>query len=97
MKTFKEVANEVADLVTEKNKAYGSSFLKSENFIRDLWPNGIPVESYGDMLAMIRIVDKFFRIATNKDAFGEDPWRDVNGYSLLRTTYNTAAEKKTDG
>jgi len=35
------------------------------------------------MLAMIRVIDKLFRIATKKDAFGESPWRDICGYSIL--------------
>ncbi len=32
---------------------------------------------------MIRILDKCFRIATHRDALGEDPWQDVAGYALL--------------
>ena len=33
---------------------------------------------------MIRIIDKFFRIATEKNAFGETPWKDAAGYCLLK-------------
>jgi len=32
---------------------------------------------------MIRIIDKLFRIATQKEAFGESPYRDIAGYGLL--------------
>ena len=36
-----------------------------------------------DMLAITRVIDKLFRIATKKDAFGESPWRDICGYAIL--------------
>ena len=35
------------------------------------------------MLAMTRIIDKLFRIATHKDAFGESPFKDIAGYGIL--------------
>lgn len=35
------------------------------------------------MLAIVRVFDKMMRIATDKDAFGEDPWRDIAGYAIL--------------
>ena len=35
------------------------------------------------MLAITRIVDKLFRIATKKDAFGESPFKDIAGYGIL--------------
>jgi hypothetical protein len=35
------------------------------------------------MLAVTRIVDKLFRIATDKDAFGENPFKDIAGYGIL--------------
>ena len=81
--TFHSVANEMADLVVEKNAAYGDSFNVSGEFIKLLWPNGIPKKSYTDMLAIIRIFDKMKRIATDKDALGESPWKDILGYAIL--------------
>ncbi len=35
------------------------------------------------MLALVRIFDKMKRIATQKDAFGESPFKDIAGYGLL--------------
>ncbi len=35
------------------------------------------------MLAITRIIDKLFRIATKKDAFGESPFKDIAGYGIL--------------
>jgi hypothetical protein len=40
-------------------------------------------EQYGDLLAITRVIDKLFRLATKKNAFGESPWRDICGYALL--------------
>jgi len=79
-------AIEVATLVEEKQKAYGDSFGKSGECLRQMYPNGIKPEQYDDLLTIARILDKLFRIANDKDAFEEDPWRDILGYSLLSMT-----------
>ena len=44
------------------------------------------------MFAIVRIIDKMFRIATNPSAFGEEPWKDICGYALLRSKH--VEEKK---
>lgn len=80
---FEEIGTQIGKLVDLKNEAYGSSFLKSEQILRVLYPNGISPQQYKDMLAVTRIVDKLFRIATNKDALGENPFKDIAGYGIL--------------
>lgn len=80
---FQRIGRETGDLVTEKNLAYGDSFAKTGAFLRLLYPNGIAPEQYDDALALVRDFDKSMRIATNKDAFGESPWRDKAGYAVL--------------
>lgn len=85
---FEVVAEEIAKLVSVKNKAYGDSFKKSGNVIRELYPTGVKPEQYDDMLSIVRILDKLFRIATYKNALGEDPWKDVMGYALLSVERN---------
>ena len=80
---FEEIGTQIGKLVDLKNEAYGSSFLKSEQILQVLYPEGIKPEQYKDMLAITRIVDKLFRIATNKDAFGENPFKDIAGYGIL--------------
>jgi hypothetical protein len=76
-------AIEIGELVTEKQQAYGDSFSQSCKIIEVLYPNGIPVDKYKDALTVIRIIDKLFRIANEKDYNGESPFGDICGYSLL--------------
>lgn len=73
----------VGKLVEMKNEAYGDSFARADQILRVLYPHGVRVEQYRDMLAITRVIDKLFRIATRKDAFGESPWEDVAGYGIL--------------
>lgn len=80
---YKRIATGIGILVDAKNEAYGDSFRESEQFMTFLYPSGVPVDQYKNMLAIIRIWDKIKRIVTNKDAFGENPWRDVAGYAIL--------------
>lgn len=81
--TYDDVAFAVAKLVTEKQAAYGDSFGKAGRVLRELYPDGIKPEQLDDALTIVRVVDKLFRIATKKDAFGESPWKDIMGYALL--------------
>lgn len=82
-KTYKQIGEEVGSLVDEKNAAYGSSFAECHKILSVLYPNGIKPEQYTDALAIIRVIDKLFRLATRKDAFGESPWKDIAGYAIL--------------
>lgn len=82
-KKFESLATEVGKLVDEKNRAYGDSFMKAGEFLKILYPNGIPPEKYIDALCIVRMFDKLMRIATKKDALGESPYRDLMGYALL--------------
>lgn len=82
-RTFADIAADVAATVEQKQAAYGDSFGKAGEVLAILYPRGIPVEAYGDALAIVRVLDKLFRVATDRDALGESPWRDIAGYSLL--------------
>ena len=87
------IALEVATLVKAKNAAYGDSWNKSGEFLRLLYPNGVTPENYKNMLVLVRIFDKMMRIATDNDAFGEDPFKDVLGYCLLAAADRNKIEK----
>lgn len=83
MGKYQDLANRIGQLVDEKNAAYGNSFGEAEDFLKILYPDGVPPEKYADMLCVVRIFDKLKRIATKKDAFGESPYGDIAGYALL--------------
>ena len=95
MKDYIGIAKDIGSLVKEKQEAYGDSFSKSEKIINILYPNGVKPENYRDLLTITRIIDKLFRIATRKNAFGESPYRDIAGYALLGIASDLEEEKKT--
>jgi hypothetical protein len=80
---YEEKGAELGRLVDVKNRAYGDSFHKCAAYFLLLFPNGIPPEKYKDALALARDFDKNMRIATQRDAMGENPWQDKAGYALL--------------
>lgn len=82
-KSYTQIATEIGSLVEEKQVAYGDSFGQSYKVMEALYPNGISVSQMHDALTITRIIDKLFRIANKKDAFGESPYRDIAGYALL--------------
>lgn len=73
----------IGKMLNEKQAAYGDSFGKAGGIVKILYPDGIPPSKLDDALTMIRVIDKMFRIATDRDALGEDPWKDIAGYSIL--------------
>lgn len=78
-----KAAIDIAELVRDKQAAYGDSFGRSGKILEVLYPNGIPVHQLNDALTVVRVVDKLFRVANQKEAFGESPWSDIVGYGLL--------------
>ena len=80
---YESLGQQVGRLVDEKQAAYGNSFGSAPHALRLLYPDGIKTEQYGDVLTLVRIWDKMMRIATNKDALGENPYSDIAGYGLL--------------
>lgn len=103
-KSIAELAEGIASLVTEKEKAYGSAFDKAGEFIKLLYPEGIKPDQYKDMLCVLRIFDKLMRIATAYDGTEEkrvEAYSDTTGYSLLGlraalAEVNAAAPSKTE-
>jgi hypothetical protein len=80
---YKDLGTRLGALVDEKNRCYGNSFNVAGDFLKILWPDGVPPEQYADMLCMVRMFDKMKRIATDRDALGESPYDDIVGYGLL--------------
>ena len=83
MNNFSEIGYDVGSLVSDKQRAYGDSFGRSGECLRQMFPDGIKTEQYDDLLTIARILDKLFRIANNPNAFSENPYQDIVGYGLL--------------
>ena len=81
--TYSDIGSKVGKLVEEKQKAYGDSFGRSGRCLMEMFPDGIKMDQYDDLLTIARILDKLFRIANDPDAFEENPYQDIVGYSLL--------------
>ena len=81
--SYEKIGTEIGQLVQEKNVAYGDSFGNASRILEVLYPQGIQPDQYRDALAVTRVIDKLFRLANKKDAFGESPWRDICGYAIL--------------
>ena len=80
---YEKIGTDIRRLVQEKNEAYGDSFGQASKILEVLYPSGIKPDQYRDALAITRVIDKLFRLANKKDAFGESPWRDICGYAIL--------------
>ena len=97
MSKFSEIGAEVGKLVHDKRLAYGDSFGRSGECLRQMFPEGIKPDQYDDLLTIARILDKLFRIANNPTAFDENPYQDIVGYGLLgmkrHSSTSTSSEK----
>ena len=80
---YSKLGCEIGKVVNAKQKAYGDSFGKVGDLLRNIYPDGVKPEQYDDMLTIVRLFDKIFRIANKKDAFGESPYIDIAGYAIL--------------
>lgn len=78
-----KIGESIIRTVQEKQAAYGDSFGQAGKIMAILYPDGIRPDQMTDALAVVRIVDKLFRIANFKSAFGECPYSDIAGYGLL--------------
>lgn len=91
---YVKIGNEIGSLVKEKQEAYGDSFSKSCEILKILYPNGITPDKYRDLLTITRVIDKLFRIATKKDALGENAWQDIAGYAILSVWRDAEIKKE---
>jgi len=80
---YQNKANEIGKVVEEKNKQYGDAINNTGEFLKLLYPDGIPVERYNDIGVLIRIYDKIKRVAAGHK---EDSWEDIAGYGILMSS-----------
>jgi len=93
MSGYRTRGEKLGALVDQKQAAYGDSFGKSGKVMQIYYPKGNAPEQMNDALAIVRVIDKLFRIATDRDALGESPWSDIAGYGLLGAA-RVAAERE---
>lgn len=96
--TYEELGRAIGATVNVKQQAYGDSYGRAGAVLRLLFPEGVPLTAYDDMLAIVRVVDKLFRLATSAgwtDLLEESPWHDIAGYGLLGAM--RAARRKKEG
>jgi len=79
---YEQKAQKIGAMVDKKNQLYGSSFEKSGEILKILYPDGVKPEQYRNILGTARVIDKLFRVA-NGNYGDEDAWQDVCGYGLL--------------
>lgn len=81
-----EVIENLKATLFSKREAYGNAFNDAPKILECLYPDGVSVDQYSDLLSIVRILDKLHRISNGADT--EDPWQDIAGYAVL------AMEKK---
>ena len=91
---FAEIGDRVGKLVSDKQRAYGDSFGRSGECLRQMFPEGIKPNQYDDLLTIARILDKLFRIASDPTAFDENPYQDIVGYGLLGMNRHNSGHNK---
>lgn len=80
--TYEELGESIGRLVDEKQRQYGDSFGNAQHVLSVLYPHGVKPNQYTDMLAVVRVIDKLFRVA-NGNQGDENAWVDIAGYGLL--------------
>lgn len=84
---FERVAREIGQLLNKKNKDYGNAFVDIVDFMKLMFPNGIPENKYIHALALTRIFDKMKRIVNvSNEGDIENPYSDIAGYGILMST-----------
>ncbi len=70
-----------------KNKKYGDAVRKTTELLKVLYPEGIRLDQYSDLLLLVRVQDKMVRLASytpeRRGQDDESPWADIRGYGIL--------------
>ena len=93
MRRATEIAADVAAIVKEKRLAYGDSIGTSAAALTLLFPAGIPLDRYDEVLLIVRCWDKLQRIATGAAGQAESPWLDIAGYGICGVAQAEQAEE----
>lgn len=83
-KNLNQAIDSLRETLLEKRQFYGNAFNNAPDILTMLYPDGVPVASYSDLLTVVRIIDKLYRIANQESSKDpEDPWKDIAGYAIL--------------
>ena len=89
---FEQRGQKIGALVDSKQAQYGDAIQASEEILRVLYPDGVPANKQGDMLLIVRIIDKLCRLTRGNGEGGEDAWADIAGYGLLGMRHREQVE-----
>jgi hypothetical protein len=86
-KWFVEAGEVISSMLGDKRDSYGDNLIVSGQFLKLLYPEGIPANAYPEVLVIIRLFDKLMRIANQHRSpelwtEQETPWLDVAGYAI---------------
>lgn len=81
---YDQTAASIAAMLETKQVQYGDSVGTAPAILALLYPDGVRVDQYADLLTVVRMLDKLKRVATANADDPEDAWVDLCGYSLLR-------------
>ena|SRR3990167_10172171 len=88
---------ELGPFLVKKNEAYGDSTRRIVSCLQSFYPDGIPLAQIENAYYMLQILNKLSRVATDCDPFGEDPWLDAAGYSILAHAKRELDKKRNSG
>jgi len=92
---IEEIGAEVGRLADKRQRILGGRpHRRVTEILAIIYPKGIKTHQYGDVLAMIHVLERFLRIATTDSTKMLDsypPWQDVAVYGLLMTDSSTAS------
>lgn len=91
--TYEKLGASIGRLVANKQREYGDSFGSAGRVLAILYPDGVQPDQYDDMLAIVRIIDKLFRVAHGNQG-DEDAYSDIVGYGLLGARRNRKGRSK---
>ena len=81
--SYEERCQKIGRILDQKAKSYGNSFTDSTKILELLFPYGIATARYGDLLAVLRIIEKLYRVVHSPKEEEESPFLDIAGYALL--------------
>lgn len=77
------IGESIGKMAAGKNVSYGDSYIRTTEFIRLVFPDGIKPEQYHLLAPIIRWWDKTNRLIAKPNAYGESPRIDMVGYAIL--------------